>query len=75
MHSFPNVICKETTEPKNHTPKERKKKTWAGVHAFFSNVIYKQFNQTEKKESKPNKQLNHHMGKKSNIGLDRLTCY
>ncbi len=52
MHSFPNVICKQTTESKKHTPK-KKTKTWAhGVHAFFSNVIYKQFNQTEKKESK-----------------------
>ncbi len=51
MHSFPNVICKQTTEPKKHPPK-KKTKTWAGVRAFFSNVIYKLFNQTEKKESK-----------------------
>jgi hypothetical protein len=27
MHSFPNVTCKQTTEPKNHTPKKSKKKT------------------------------------------------
>ncbi len=52
MHSFPNVICKQTTESKKHTPQKKKKKTWACVHAFFSNAIYKQFNQTEKKESK-----------------------
>jgi len=26
MHSFPNVICKQTAEPQKHTPKHKKTK-------------------------------------------------
>jgi hypothetical protein len=80
MHSFPNVLCKQAAEPKKHTPTKKKKTELVFMHSFpmsSTNNLTRQRKKKANQSKQPNKQLNHHeaMGKKSNIGLNRLTCY
>jgi hypothetical protein len=69
-------------QSQKNTPHKKKKKKpeLVFMHSFpmpSTNNLTRQRKKKANQSKQPNKQLNHHeaMGKKSNIGLNRLTCY
>jgi hypothetical protein len=69
-------------QSQKNTPQKKKPKPehMVFMHSFpmsSTNNLTRQRKKKANQSKQPNKQLNHHeaMGKKWNIGLNRLTCY